>query len=462
MKKETIRTIVVQKILENKHLFLNQKVAVATSGGVDSMVLLDIFSKLRQKYGIILYSLHYNHNWREKSAYDAELIRDYCKKNNIKFIYKQDKGRILKKEEEARNKRNYFFKECAKKEGLKIVCTGHHLNDQLETVLFRLIRGTGPQGLSPIKELLSLDERTIIFRPFLTIKKSEVANYARTNKIRFNEDETNLDLKYKRNLIRNKILPLLKDVNKNAEKNIILCSNLIHSQNEVLKDYFLHLIKKLQIKNSFIWKRKVFLRLGQLTQKSFLYWYFTLNSIKGSVSKIDFILSEISQEPSIFKKIDLDKNFYVEITDDKIAFLKKEMRKVRNNNHLSVNFLLNSKKERVRINEKYFLELTPYKLKRFSLSFVEDREMVAYVDLSNFLKRRLTVRYRKPHDKFQPLGFAQEVKLKKYLINKKIPFKTRYNLPLLCFKNKVLWIPGYSLSEKLKVIKKPTHILKLK
>ena len=139
------------KITASK-FFKNQKIGLAVSGGIDSMVMLDVFCKISKEWNLKLYVMHYNHKWREKSYIDTELVKKYCKKNKINFLYNENKGKILKDEEIARNERYSFFEKCAKKFSLKIICTAHHKDDQLETVLFRLARGTGPNGLSPIKE----------------------------------------------------------------------------------------------------------------------------------------------------------------------------------------------------------------------------------------------------------------------------------------------------------------------
>ena len=94
--------------------------------------------------------------------------------------------------------------------------------------------------------------------------------------------------------------------------------------------------------------------------------------------------------------------------------------------------------------------------------FPDDKQKIAYVDFSNYKDRLLAIRYRKPQDVFQPLGFSGIIKLKKYLINKKIPKEKRYNLPMLCSGNEVLWMPGYALSNNIKVLTKPTHVIEVK
>jgi tRNA(Ile)-lysidine synthase len=250
---------------------------------------------------------------------DAELVKKYCQKNKVRFLYKENKGQVLKDEEVARNERYSFFEQCANKFSLKVVCTAHHRDDQLETVLFRLARGTGPNGLSPIKEFRELSCGVQIFRPLLNIWKKDISKYAIKNKISYVEDKTNLNVVYKRNLIRRKILPQLKKINPEAENNILAFSDLAYSQNEALNTYFSLLLKKIKIGSPLILNRNKFLKLDSYTQIAFIYWFFTLYGIKGAVSKVHIIRNAIINQ----KKIDLSKKYIMNAVKNKVVFTVK-------------------------------------------------------------------------------------------------------------------------------------------
>ena len=309
---------VKNKLASNK-FFKNKNIGLAVSGGIDSMVMLDIFCKISREYNLRLYVLHYNHKWREKSHVDAELVKKYCKENKIRFLYKENKGKIFKDEEIARNERYSFFEKCAKKFSLKAICTAHHRDDQLETVLFRLARGTGPNGLFPIKEVRELSGGIKIFRPLLDIWKKDISNYAVKNKISYTEDKTNLDVIYKRNLIRRKILPLLRKINPEVENNILVFSDLAYSQNMALNNYFSVLLKKIMIGSPLTLNRNKFLKLDYYTQIAFIYWFFTIYGIKGAVSKVNIIRSGIVNQ----KKIDLSKKYIMNAGGNKVIFAVK-------------------------------------------------------------------------------------------------------------------------------------------
>ena len=296
--------------------FKNQKIGLAVSGGVDSMVLLDIFCRIRKEYNLKLYVMHYNHKWRKDSHKDPELIKKYCSENKIKFLYKETKRKIIKDEEIAREERYSFFKNSAERLSLKIICTAHHRDDQLETILFRLARGTGPNGLFPIKEFREFPGGIKIFRPLLNVWKKDILSYAVKNKISYREDKTNLDVIYKRNLIRRKILPLLKKINPEAGNNILTFSDLAYSQYLALNDYFSVILKKIRIKSSLVLNRNKFLKLDYYTQTAFIYWFFTVYGIKGAVSKVHIIQNAIINQ----KKIDLSKKYIMNVVENKIIF----------------------------------------------------------------------------------------------------------------------------------------------
>ena len=322
--------MLIQKIKNNlvsskffTTFFKNQKIGLAVSGGVDSMVLLDVFCRISKEYNLKLYIMHYNHKWRKSSHKDVEVVRKYCNENKIEFLYKETKGKVIKDEETAREQRYSFFKNCAKKFSLKVICTAHHRNDQLETILFRLARGTGPNGLFPIKEFRELPGRIKIFRPLLSLTKEEIYKYAEETKLKYVEDETNKDINYKRNLIRAKILPLLKKINPEVENNILAFSDLVYSQNAALDNYFSKLVKKIKLGSPLTLNRNKFVKLDSYTQIAFIYWFFTVYGIKGAVSKVHIIQNAIINQ----KKIDLSKKYIMNAVGNKIMFdIKSESR----------------------------------------------------------------------------------------------------------------------------------------
>lgn len=454
----------ITQILRNNTFLGNQRVGLAVSGGIDSMVMLHLFNKYREEKNIDLYVLHYNHHWRKESNNDAKFLRNYCKKNKISFIYKEGpKKQIEKNEEYARNERYSFFAHCARKYNLNIICTAHHKDDQAETIIFRLARGTGPQGLLPIKELSKLTSGVILYRPLINISKDEIYKYALKYKIKYRVDKTNFDEKYKRNLLRLKYIPVLKKINKNVESNIINCCDLIYSQNKVLDNYFLTLLRKLstdKIARALIISldRKKILKLDDHTKKTFLYWLLSRYKVKGNVNKLESLISAIDGK----KKIDISKDYLLNVNDKNVSLEYKQRQKNNNkDNYSKINFTLNGSVNKILFNKTKYILIKPFKAKHFEQKFPKDKENTAYANLANYKNKQLTIRFRESSDVIKPLGMSNVIKLKKYLINKKVLKEKRYNLPLICFKKEVLWIPGYCISENIKIVDTPTHIMRL-
>jgi tRNA(Ile)-lysidine synthase len=427
------------KVLDKINFLKGRKIGIAISGGIDSMVLLDLMSKLSKDLKIHLHVLHFNHKWREESHLDLKLVENFCKVKNIDFIQGENKTKNINNEEVAREQRYSFFEEIAKRHNLDFVCTAHHKDDFIETIIFRLLRGTGPKGLMPIKDFFQYSKDLTVFRPLLNLNKKEIVDYAKVNKISFNEDKTNKDISHKRNFIRKKILPLLEEVNSNYDQNLLNLSDLVFSQDKTLDHIYnnstdlINSIGKHHIKVN----KKQFSKMSEYEQKSFIYWLMSKIKIKGNISKIQGVLDDISTS----KKISLSKDIFLISTKEHIYFGPE-------------------KEETTKLNKNSKLTFKEIKLSKFNGKYPKDNSMTAFANLSSYKRKSLKVRFRSPKDIFQPLGFKKTTKLKNYLLNKKISKEERYNLPLLCFRNEVLWIPGYSISEKIKVIKSPTHFLK--
>lgn len=178
---------------------------LAISGGVDSVVLLDVFAK---KPELNLIVAHFDHGIRPDSADDAKFVEDLAKKYQLPFVMKAEKLGESASEDLARRRRYCFLRDLAKKHHAKIV-TAHHADDVVETVAINLSRGTGWRGLA------SMDSD--IIRPFVDITKHEIIDYANNRRLQWREDSTNGANNYLRNQIRIK----LKKVNDDEKRQIL-------------------------------------------------------------------------------------------------------------------------------------------------------------------------------------------------------------------------------------------------
>ena len=170
-----------------------KKYLIAVSGGVDSVVLLEMLAK---KHKIILVA-HFDHGIREDSKEDAIFVRQLAVKYGVKFFTKREELGANASEEKARRARYKFLRELSEKQNATIV-TAHHLDDVVETIIINMVRGTGWRGLA----VLNAED---IYRPLINFEKQEIINYAKQNNLKWREDSTNSLNVYMRNIVRHKI-----------------------------------------------------------------------------------------------------------------------------------------------------------------------------------------------------------------------------------------------------------------
>jgi tRNA(Ile)-lysidine synthetase-like protein len=241
---------------------------VAVSGGVDSMVLLDLLiQKSRNKKDAQLHLIvaHFNHGIRPDSSEDESLVAEVAKRLSLPFEVGYGDFKTHASEEKAREQRYKFLEEVKTKHKAKGIITAHHEDDLIETAFINILRGTGPQGLSAMQNNLNIK------RPLLGWSKKEVLSYAKENAIKWREDSTNQDPAYLRNYIRLNIMPGLKPekrlnlikqiekiVDNSAEKQQIIAtiSHKLMQKNNVLRSQYISLPP--QIRNELImyWLRQ--------------------------------------------------------------------------------------------------------------------------------------------------------------------------------------------------------------
>jgi tRNA(Ile)-lysidine synthase len=174
----------------------------AVSGGVDSMVLLDI---LRQHPNVTITVAHFDHGIRDASHFDRHLVQEVAHSHGLPFVYKEAQLGPGASEDEARKARYEFLRHIQHQSNARGIITAHHLDDSMETAVHNILRGTGRKGMSSLK---SVDG---IVRPFLHIPKNRLRAYAQQQNLHWTEDETNADTRYRRNYIRHVILPRLRE-----------------------------------------------------------------------------------------------------------------------------------------------------------------------------------------------------------------------------------------------------------
>ena len=227
----------VSKTLKQNNVKHGDCILVALSGGVDSSVLLDVLCRLREEFGISVVAAHLNHMLRgDEADSDESFSREKCKGYGIPFISERiDVSEAAKKRGEseelaARNIRYDFLHRAKKELGADFIATAHNANDNLETMLFNISRGSGIEGVGGIPPV-----RGEILRPLIECTRAEIEEYARAFEIPFCVDGTNAELLYSRNKIRHNVVAPLMDINPKTVENASRTASILRLEAEFMK-----------------------------------------------------------------------------------------------------------------------------------------------------------------------------------------------------------------------------------
>jgi len=425
------------KAIKDFHLInKNDNILVGFSGGVDSVVLTTLLLKFKDTLGISKLAIaHLNHSLRAKESHrDEEFSQSFAKQNKIPlFTKKIDIKKVAKKEglsvEEAGRKERYaFLKEIASREGFNKIATGHHLSDLVETMLLWFIQGSR-KGIKGFKS-----KENSIIRPLYYITKPQIEQYANKNKIPYIVDTSNLSTDIPRNLIRHEVIPILKKINPSLENSMLMEALILQMDEDFLEeeaDRFSQKFPKNFIKLSEIEDLPDALKYRVLAD-----WIYRNTGIYPSYRKIMMALNLLNKEGEKRLKIG---NGYVVIKSYDIIFINKEEKK-------------EDFKYKIKPGEEIYLKELGIILKCYTADKnkigrekLKQEKKIACFDISEE-EPEFMVRNRKKGDRFLPFGHKSEKKLKDIFIQLKIPKYMRDTIPLIEFRNKILWITGHKRS----------------
>ena len=216
------------------------KLIVAYSGGIDSTVLLHTLSNLRNEVDIDLYAAYVHHNWRPLPIKELPILHKTCKEWNIPLIMIESDRTLQHSEGRGREHRYNQLTALADNIDADAILTAHHADDQVETILFRMLRGTGADGLAGIhKKMLyhnHQQKKAIVARPLLDIARDKIATYAKENNLVYFDDPSNENNKFHRNLIRNEIIPVLEEHFPHLKNSLFKLGLVIEGDLQVIKD----------------------------------------------------------------------------------------------------------------------------------------------------------------------------------------------------------------------------------
>ncbi|QIA08671.1 tRNA lysidine(34) synthetase TilS [Draconibacterium halophilum] len=431
----------IKNIKEKQLIKPGQKVLLAVSGGIDSMVMLHLFEHSEFEYGIA----HCNFSLRGAESDDDEaFVHEKVEQHGTPAYfetfdttdYANLKGISI--EMAARELRYEFFERIRKQYEYDLIVTAHHQDDLIETFFLNLSRKTGIKGLTGIKE-----KKGKLIRPLLFASRQDIEKYATQNYIAYREDSSNNEVVYQRNFLRHKILPLFSELNPAFNKNFMASVENLKAAydvyaaavgseiNEILteeKDQLLISISALQ---QSVHSKTVLLEI--------------LSGYGFNASVVDAVCQSLNNVSGkqFFSKThrlvkDRDALFLSELKNDEDRFYYIE-------------------KEDMELFAPFGISIERLDVKDFVI--IKDRN-IACVDLDE-VEFPLLMRKWQQGDYFQPLGMTGFKKVSDFFIDQKIPLHEKENTWLLCSGKKIVWIMGHRLDNRFKVTSSTKQVLKI-
>jgi tRNA(Ile)-lysidine synthase len=424
-------------INQNLPFLTKSKLLIAISGGMDSVVLTHLCHKLKLNFALA----HCNFNLRGKeSDADEDFVLQLAEDLNVEvFIESFDtesysKSHKLSTQMAARELRYNWFNELMEQLGFDYVLTAHHADDNLETFLINLTRGTGLEGLMGIPQI---NGRTV--RPLLPFTRQEIEAYAKDNKLKWREDSSNASTKYLRNKLRHQVVPTLKEINPELLQNFKKTLSFLQDSNEIIEDQIASVQKKIvSVQDDLI----------------------TLNVKK---------LKKLSNPKAYLYQLLKDFNFteWDDITNLLEAQSGKQIfsethRLIKDRNYLLLTELTVELHSEIIISEKESKVEMPLGIINFKTinQINKSNALTIYVDKDQ-LKFPLTLRKWEEGDFFYPFGMKGKKKLSKYFKDEKLSLVDKENVWLLTSENEIVWVVGKRADDRFKITESTKKNLKI-
>jgi tRNA(Ile)-lysidine synthase len=456
-----IKDKVLTTIKEYKMFNLSDRVLIGVSGGPDSMCLLNILCELREKLNISVSVAHINHCLRgAESDMDEELVKNFCNNHALNFYSKKIDITVLSQKEgisceaAGRKARYEFFKEVSDKYNYQKVAIAHNSNDLAETVLMRIMRGTGIEGLVGIKAIRD----NFYVRPLINCTRFEIEDYCIKNSINFRIDKTNLENIYTRNKIRLDLIPYIE---KNFNKNIIGALNRLSHTVKLDNDYLEAVAYEKYKKYCEKYLEMVIINLEAFHEPEAILSRiirFAIIDLKGDVYNIEktHICDVINlQKKSTGKTKVLPGNILIENVYGVIHI--SMLKNIQAKDSVSNVLYINKKNIINNLGVKVDLRII---LKDEYLN-VPKQNLIQHFDYDKITKE-ITIRKRREGDRFIPLGMNGSKKLKDLFIDLKVSKDKRDLVSIVCFGDDIAWVVGYRVSDKFKITKETKNILEIK
>ncbi|MGB2990103.1 MAG: tRNA lysidine(34) synthetase TilS, partial [Candidatus Zixiibacteriota bacterium] len=438
----------------------SDSVLVALSGGPDSVALLYSLVAIQSEFGLKLHAAHLNHKLRgTESDADEEFAGEVASGLKVRFFCKtidvrrEAKKRKLSIEEAARELRYRYLERVADQIKADRIALGHQADDQAETFLMRLIRGAGSMGLSGIPA-----KRGKIIRPLIQIRRTEIEEFIKANKIPYRLDSSNYLPDFFRNKIRLSLLPRIREeFNPRIVEILNRTADIISLQQEYIENRSEQLLESLCTigKGNITFDLRAFADYDICLQREMV--RLCVKKLKGDLKQLTFepvdrALDLVHQEKS-GRRVQLVDRIWAEVSGKKFAVYRGEKR--RYSYPLKLPGEVSLKDWGVKIKAEILKAKPP------SQDLVSQSQNVAFLDWEK-LKEPFCLRSRRRGDKFRPLGMKGTKSVADFLIDAKVPRYLRDEVPVLTSGKEIVWVVGHRISEKHKVTSKTKKVIRLR
>ena len=434
-----------------RHGLVQQHLLVAVSGGIDSVVLLHVLLHMKQDLHFQLSILHVNHSLRgNESDGDEQFVRTLASRYRVPVCIEKVNTRSFAKEkkvsiqEAARELRYAFFDTTKKSLHASAILTAHTANDNAETMLFNFFRGSGIDGVAGIP---AFHKEKNIFRPLMRATRKEIAAYAKTYRLKWREDSSNVSEKYNRNFIRKSIIPLIENkINPSLVQTLTTEAAIFQQCKEFIAEVVTREFDETvhtQNNRVSIDVEKISQRHSFLQQMLFKYLFLQLG-IEPHFERIDALRAFLSLQKG--SRIELGRGWIAERTTDKI---------ICSNAPVQDFFISMDGAGTVTTDTFTFSIARSARAKHFSKnSFVE------YVN-ADMLSFPIVIRSWKSGDSFMPLGMSKHKKLSDFFVDQKISRSEKNAIPIVESNKAIVWVAGIRLDNRFKITPATKNIYKL-
>lgn len=451
---------VLNFIKENNMLQDGDSVVLGVSGGADSICMLYVLKEISRFINLKLVVVHVHHHIRGKEAdEDMEYVRKICDKEHIPCeifhidAKKESIARGMSEEEAGRACRYECFAKTQEKYNANKISVAHNLNDNSETILFNLFRGTGIKGISGIPM-----RRDDIIRPLLCVSRKEIEKYLEENNVSYRTDKTNFETEYSRNKIRLELIPYIKEnINKKAEYNIVNAGKMLGEIEDYLEIETDNAYEKYADEN----EEGIYISLEVFKIHPAIAKRVVRKGIERKAGKLKDVTAAHIESVINLAKLEVSKSvnlpYEIKAIKKYKGILLSDLSYEKNEKIKEIPIIVNNELVNTNpCNGKFKINLEN---NGFSVDDIQELLYTKWIDCDKI--GSLTLRNRKEGDYLVVSDSGSKKKLKEYFINEKIPKDDRDKILLFADGNHIVWIVGYRISSYYKVNSNTKNIIKI-